>query len=161
MTEAAQAVQRSGFPDAYAQHETRSRAWASALTGYSEGTLTCELVPVDPATLVSTEESLETLRQRVVRDLGDLPSLWRARPRSSTHFPRSPPAGQPPGGVGGRPVGRGERRRERRRAGRRRREHLVSRGSAVDSAGRPAGRRGGRSPPVGQVRVTVATADEA
>ncbi|WNB85012.1 hypothetical protein [Cellulomonas sp. ATA003] len=35
VTVAAQAVQRSGFPDAYAQHETRARAWASALTGYS------------------------------------------------------------------------------------------------------------------------------
>ena len=33
VTEAAQAVQRSGFPDAYAQHEPRARAFASALTG--------------------------------------------------------------------------------------------------------------------------------
>lgn len=47
VTEAAQAVQRSGFPDAYAQHEVRSRAWASALTGYSPGVLHCDL---DPAT---------------------------------------------------------------------------------------------------------------
>ena len=43
VTVAAQAVQRSGFPDAYAQHETRARAWASALTGQSPETLTCEL----------------------------------------------------------------------------------------------------------------------
>ena len=43
VTEAAQAVQRSGYPEAYAQHETRSRAWASALTGWSPATLTCEL----------------------------------------------------------------------------------------------------------------------
>lgn len=47
VTEAAQAVQRSGFPDAYAQHEARSRAWASALTGWTTGTLHCDL---DPAT---------------------------------------------------------------------------------------------------------------
>ena len=40
ITEAAQAVQRSGFPEAYAQHETRARAWASALTGCSPGVLT-------------------------------------------------------------------------------------------------------------------------
>jgi hypothetical protein len=47
VTEAAQAVQRSGFPDAYAQHEGRSRAWASALTGWSPAALDCDL---DPAT---------------------------------------------------------------------------------------------------------------
>jgi hypothetical protein len=33
LTEAAQAVQRSGFPDAYADHESEARAWATALTG--------------------------------------------------------------------------------------------------------------------------------
>lgn len=43
VTEAAQAVQRSAFPDAYAQHEPRARAWASALTGWSTATLTCDL----------------------------------------------------------------------------------------------------------------------
>ncbi len=73
VTVAAQAVQRSGFPDAYAQHESRSRAWASALTGNSEGTLSCELVAVDPATLTSVAGSNEVLRTRIVRDLGDLP----------------------------------------------------------------------------------------
>ncbi|WP_225753822.1 hypothetical protein [Actinotalea sp. Marseille-Q4924] len=43
ITVAAQRVQRSGFPDAYAQHETRSRAWASGLTGWSAATVTCDL----------------------------------------------------------------------------------------------------------------------
>jgi len=43
ITEAAQAVQRSAFPDAYAQHETRARAWASALTGHSTAAVTCTL----------------------------------------------------------------------------------------------------------------------
>lgn len=47
VTEAAQAVQRSGFPDAYAQHETRSRAFASALTGWSPATLHCDLGPAE------------------------------------------------------------------------------------------------------------------
>ena len=73
VTVAAQAVQRSGFPDAYAQHESRSRAWASALTGNSQATLTCDLSPVDPATLQSTEASVEALQARIERDLGDLP----------------------------------------------------------------------------------------
>lgn len=66
VTEAAQAVQRSGFPDAYAQHETRARAWASAMYGYEPGALTCTLPPADgpgdPAALAV----------RIDRDLGGL-----------------------------------------------------------------------------------------
>jgi hypothetical protein len=68
VTEAAQAVQRSAFPEAYAQHETRSRAWASALAGYSPAALSCELAPVDdarPATVVAQQ-----LADRALRDLG-------------------------------------------------------------------------------------------
>ncbi|MFB3306834.1 methionine adenosyltransferase domain-containing protein, partial [Pseudomonas sp. AMR01] len=43
VTEAAQAVQRSGFPDAYADHEADARVLASALTGNSRSALTCEV----------------------------------------------------------------------------------------------------------------------
>lgn len=43
ITDAAQAVQRSAFPDAYGNHEGRARAWASALTGWSPAAVTCEL----------------------------------------------------------------------------------------------------------------------
>ena len=42
VTVAAQTVQRSGFPDAYADHEAEARAWAHALGGL-DGTVTCEL----------------------------------------------------------------------------------------------------------------------
>lgn len=76
ITEAAQAVQRSGFPDAYAQHENRSRAWASALTGHSAATLTCTLADLDGVDLTdqaATVATMETLSARVVRDFGDLP----------------------------------------------------------------------------------------
>lgn len=45
VTEAAQAVQRSAFPDAYAQHETMARLYASALSGNAPATLTCHLRP--------------------------------------------------------------------------------------------------------------------
>ncbi|WP_205739734.1 hypothetical protein [Georgenia sp. SYP-B2076] len=45
VTDAAQDVQRSAFPDAYAQHESRGRAFASALSGYSPAALTCHLDP--------------------------------------------------------------------------------------------------------------------
>ena len=37
ITEAAQAVQRSGYPEAYEEHAPDARALASALTGYSPG----------------------------------------------------------------------------------------------------------------------------
>ncbi len=44
ITEAAQAVQRSAFPEAYGQHETTSRLWASALRGHSGPVaITCTL----------------------------------------------------------------------------------------------------------------------
>ncbi|QMW68295.1 hypothetical protein H4N58_04850 [Mumia sp. ZJ1417] len=46
ITDAAQAVQRSGFPEAYADHEAYGRALASALTGNSPAAFTCV---VDPA----------------------------------------------------------------------------------------------------------------
>lgn len=43
VTEAAQAVQRSAHPDAYAKHEPMARAFAGSLTGRTEGTLNCVL----------------------------------------------------------------------------------------------------------------------
>ncbi|HYQ74517.1 hypothetical protein [Cellulomonas sp.] len=64
VTEAAQAVQRSGFPDAYAQHEGRSRAWASALTGWTPGALDCDL---DPAAQAG---DVDAVAARVQRDFG-------------------------------------------------------------------------------------------
>ena len=41
ITEAAQAVQRSGFPEAYADHEDDARVLSSSLTGYSPHSFTC------------------------------------------------------------------------------------------------------------------------
>lgn len=41
ITEAAQAVQRSAFPEAYEDHAADARALASALTGYHRGAFTC------------------------------------------------------------------------------------------------------------------------
>lgn len=43
VTEAAQKVQRSAYPDAYADHEPEGRAYASALTGQSPAALNCVL----------------------------------------------------------------------------------------------------------------------
>lgn len=47
ITEAAQKVQRSGYPEAYEPHAADSRALASALTGYSpNGRFTCVVHPL-------------------------------------------------------------------------------------------------------------------
>lgn len=67
VTEAAQAVQRSAYPDAYADHESSARAWASALTGYSPAAVTCTLTDPDRS------GSAEAVEARIVRDLGELP----------------------------------------------------------------------------------------
>ncbi|MFF3749720.1 hypothetical protein ACFYYH_04555 [Streptomyces sp. NPDC002018] len=53
LTEAAQRVQRSGFPQAYAKHEPDAALLAAALTGRSAASLTCSVpsaaTPGDPA----------------------------------------------------------------------------------------------------------------
>ncbi|AEG43727.1 hypothetical protein [Isoptericola variabilis] len=69
ITVAAQAVQRSAFPEAYAQHETRARAWASALTGHSPAAVSCELPPVDDDGPAGAEAQA-AVAARVGRDLG-------------------------------------------------------------------------------------------
>jgi hypothetical protein len=43
ITQVAQKVQRSAFPDAYADHEPEGRAMASTLSGYSPGGFNCVL----------------------------------------------------------------------------------------------------------------------
>jgi hypothetical protein len=48
VTEAAQTVQRSGAPSAYAAHEDEARALARALTGQVSGGLTCTATSTDP-----------------------------------------------------------------------------------------------------------------
>src|SRR3954469_9100975 len=47
ITAAAQKVQRSAFPTAYAEHEPEARILSSALTGYSPAGFTCVLDAVD------------------------------------------------------------------------------------------------------------------
>ena len=49
LTVAAQTVQRSAFPDAYADHESEGRAFASALTGQTPAALGCTLGPAEAA----------------------------------------------------------------------------------------------------------------
>lgn len=67
INDAAQIVQRSGYPLAYAQHEPLSRAFASALTGQTPQGLNCTLPPADAG---SSPESVITTAQSA---LGSLP----------------------------------------------------------------------------------------
>jgi hypothetical protein len=58
VTDAAQRVQRSAFPNAYADHEQMARAFASALTGYSRGALSCQLRPAPEEQRAAVAESV-------------------------------------------------------------------------------------------------------
>ena len=77
ITEAAQAVQRSGYPEAYEEHAEGARALASALTGYSPEAFWCTVDAAD----VSTEEEgdsgltrrADAVRADVEAAFGDLP----------------------------------------------------------------------------------------
>jgi hypothetical protein len=57
ITDAAQQVQRSAYPRAYAEHEDMGRSFASGLSGQAEGAVQCTLrspeVPGDPAAIAA------------------------------------------------------------------------------------------------------------
>ena len=72
ITVAAQEVQHSAYPSAYAQHETEARTVASALTGYSPAAFTC-VVTGDNA-LGSAADVIGTLQ----RGYGDTISAHRS-----------------------------------------------------------------------------------
>jgi hypothetical protein len=64
---AAQRVQRSAYPDAYAEHEANARVLASALTGHSPATLSCSLRAADVEEQSPGPNGL-TIRAQTVRD---------------------------------------------------------------------------------------------
>ncbi len=65
LTVAAQRVQRSGFPEAYAKHEPDATLLAAALTGRSEATLTCEGLAGG-----ASAGGTDSVRAAFVRDFG-------------------------------------------------------------------------------------------
>ncbi|MFJ5560951.1 heavy metal transporter [Streptomyces sp. NPDC093250] len=65
LTVAAQKVQRSGFPQAYAKHEPDATLLAAALTGRSAATLTCEGRPA-----ATRAAGAGAVRAALVRDFG-------------------------------------------------------------------------------------------
>lgn len=77
ITVAAQEVQRSGFPDAYADHELDARTIASALTGNSPEAFSCEIdddADAADAALLETglTERADVVRREAVGMFGDL-----------------------------------------------------------------------------------------
>jgi hypothetical protein len=77
ITEAAQTVQRSGFPEAYEDHAEDGRVLASALTGWSPAAFTCVASPEADEAQPETRSGLTRRARTVLRDLersfGDLP----------------------------------------------------------------------------------------
>jgi len=77
ITKAAQAVQRSAYPDAYRDHELDGRALASALTGNSGAALTCVVGQPDVGKQPMRGDGLtaraNTVRRAVLGAYGDLP----------------------------------------------------------------------------------------
>ena len=65
VTDAAQRVQRSGFPLAYGDHEPEARLIASALTGYTPAGFTCRLRRAEPDAQVGTDEEASLKAQRL------------------------------------------------------------------------------------------------
>ena len=77
ITEAAQIVQRSGYPEAYEEHAEGARALASALTGYSPARFSCVVDSPDVTAEQPTASGLtpraEAVRADVEEAFGDLP----------------------------------------------------------------------------------------
>ncbi|MDO9457957.1 hypothetical protein [Nocardioides sp.] len=87
ITVAAQTVQRSGFPDAYADHEADARVLASALTGESGAAFACDLdADVEESSAALVRSGLTARADDVRREV-----------RST--FGRLPLGGFAPGGV--------------------------------------------------------------
>jgi hypothetical protein len=86
ITVAAQQVQRSGFPDAYADHEADARALASALSGNSPQGFSCRLHDADAGAPELKDSGLTARADAVRRDL-------------LARFPDLPLGGFAPGGV--------------------------------------------------------------
>ena len=86
ITDAAQAVQRSGFPHAYADHEADARVLASALTGNSKQAFSCRVGGSDAGPTALESSGLTERADAVRRDL-------------AARFPDQPLGGFAPGGV--------------------------------------------------------------
>ena len=71
LTVAAQRVQRSGYPEAYAKHEPDATLLAAALTGRSAASLTCEGRRETTGTGTAYASGPDAVRGALARDFGD------------------------------------------------------------------------------------------
>ncbi len=100
LTVAAQRVQRSGYPDAYAKHEPDAALLAAALTGRAAATLTCEGRPdVRPG-------GPQAVRAALVRDFGrgvlqETGAAVAASPPAASPSAGTSPVGTPSAGSSG------------------------------------------------------------
>lgn len=94
LTVAAQRVQRSGFPDAYAKHEPDARLLAAALTGRSAATLTCDGRPG-----ADRMKGPDAVRAALVRDFGR--DVLQPAGADVSAKPTSAPAAGAAGSAGG------------------------------------------------------------
>ncbi|MEV6958868.1 heavy metal transporter [Streptomyces sp. NPDC051207] len=100
LTVAAQRVQRSGFPQAYAKHEPDAALLAAALTGRSAATLTCEGRPA-----ASRAAGPQAVRAALVRDFGrDALQPAGAEVGAGTATPGPPASADAKSEAGGRTV---------------------------------------------------------
>ena len=76
VTAAAQGVQRSAAPDAYAQWESASRAIAAALTGEHPAAFTCVGLTVKPTTTAVTDLAERELGTRQISGPHDATAGW-------------------------------------------------------------------------------------
>ncbi|WP_316748110.1 heavy metal transporter [Streptomyces herbicida] len=89
LTVAAQRVQRSGFPEAYAKHEPDAKLLAAALTGQSAATLTCQGRPATGTSAEAAATGPDAVRAALVRDFGR-DALQVAGAEVSTAAPADP-----------------------------------------------------------------------
>ncbi len=77
ITEAAQEVQRSAFPDAYADHEKDGRTIASAMSGYSDAAFSCQTDAAEASDEKLAANGLtaraNAVRNDVAKAFGELP----------------------------------------------------------------------------------------
>lgn len=101
LTVAAQKVQRSGYPTAYAKHEPDAALLAAALTGQSAATLTCEGRPA-----TTQAAGPDAVRSALVRDFGRdvLEPASAEVDGSPTPTPTPKPSASAAGGSDGRTV---------------------------------------------------------
>lgn len=71
ITDAAQEVQRSGFPGAYAQHEDYARALSSSLRGYSPAAFSCTINPTGAGRVGDVRNDIRGAFGDIVVNTGD------------------------------------------------------------------------------------------